>query len=308
MQADNTNALAPSHQQIGSEFSGAGITASRAVLPVDRDEVVGPEEPEDGQVKRVVDVEEPLHERVERAVAAALTVVQHQDRDGQHHAELHGGVQQVVRHERVPEDAHVEDQPQRLFPQASAVRPEAQHQQRRHAAPVPGEAHQADQADQDRFHRAGFDPVAVRHAEHHQPPRQSPDHARLALVAVVQRHKPAPVGESEPLVHVGDVGNDGKEEHPRRVFIHVPRVEEPLRHEITHRRHRDPADHVHHERDPFVRTARVDRPRDVVDGHGDDRDELDRVAVQDFVIRHARRSLCSEGLFTPPVTPPNHAC
>ena len=109
------------------------------------------ENAQDQQVQRIVDVEEPLHERVERRIRAAFAVVQRQDRDRQHHGEIQERVRQVERREQKSEDAHVEHQPQRLLPQMPAVRPKAQHQHRRRAAPVAGETHHADQADQQRL-------------------------------------------------------------------------------------------------------------------------------------------------------------
>ena len=259
-------------------------------------------------MERVVDVEEPLHERVELRIGAALAVIQHQDRDREQHGQLHCGVQQIVGQERVSEYAHVERHPQRRFPQASAVCAEAQHQQRRHAAPVAGETHHADQADQEGLRPARFDLLAVGYAQHHQAPRQGPDHARLAgIVVVVERDERVPVAESVPFDLEREVGDDREEEHPRGVFVHVSRVEEPLGHEKTHRRHGDASDDVHQDRGPPMRIAGEDRPRDVVDRHGDDRDEFDRVAVQHLIIRHAGgflllpyRILCG---FTPPFTP-----
>ena len=283
--------------------------AYRPNSPVDREQVVRFQHADEGQVERVVEVEEPLHERIELRIAAALAVVQHQDRDRQHHGQLQRGVQRFVWQERVPEDAYVEYQPQRLFPQAAAIGPEAQHQQRRHTAPVAGETHHADQADQERLRPAAFDLLAVGHAQHHQAPRQRPDHACLAaVVVVVVRDELMPAAEPVPFDLEREVGDDREEEHPHRVFVHVSRVEEPLGHEKTHRRHGDAPDDVHRDREPLVRVAGEDRPRDVVDGHGDDRDELDRVAVQYLIIRHdcgflllPYRISCG---FTPPITPP----
>lgn len=187
-----------------------------------------------------------------------------------------------------------------------AVRPEAQHQHRRRAAPVTGETHHADQADQQRLQPRAPDALRILHAEHHQPPRQRPDHARLAVEgpgvqkrdvavpdrlpdpAVVKRHERPPVAEPVPFRDIREMRDQREKEHAEHVFVHVPRVEEPLRDEEAHRRHRDAPDDVHQLRLPVQRTPGVDRPRDVVDRHGDDRDQLDRVRIQYLVAFHAR--------------------
>ena len=261
-------------------------TGFRSREVISREQVIDPEDAQDEQVQRVVDVEEPLHERVEPRIRPAFAVVQRQDRDRQHHGQLKRRIRQVFRQERVAEDAHVEHQPERLLPQMPAVRPEAQHQHRRRAAPVAAETRQADQADQQRLQPCAADALRILHAEHHQPPRQRPDHARLAVPAVVERDVPVPVGQSVPFEDVREMRDQREEKHAERVFVDVPRMEEPLRDEEAHGRHSDAPDDVHQLRLPVQRTPGIDRPRDVVDRHGDDRDQLDRVRIQYLAVLH----------------------
>ena len=238
-------------------------------------------------MQRVVDVEEPLHERIDGGIRSAFSVVQRQDRDGEHDGELHRGVQHVLRHERVREDRHVEDQPQRLPQQVPAVRPEAQHQHGRRAAPVPAIAHEADEADEKRFQPRAPDALRILHAQHRQPPRQRPDHARLAAPSVIKRDVCAPF-ESVPLERVGEVRDESEKKHAEHVLVDVPRVEEPLRDEEAHDRHGDAPNDVHQQgRRQVGIPPRIHRPRDVVDRHRDDRDELDLVRIQYLAVIHA---------------------
>ena len=69
--------------------------------------MIGFQQTEDEEMQRVVDVEEPLHERIDVRIRPALTIVQRQNRDRQHHGKLQDGVQQVVRKECVCKDRHV---------------------------------------------------------------------------------------------------------------------------------------------------------------------------------------------------------
>ena len=96
-----------------------------------------------------------------------------------------------------------------------------------------------------------------------------------------------PVGKTVPFKDVCEVRDQREKEHAERVFVDVPRVKESLRDEETHGRHGDAPDDVHQDGRPLARTSGKNRPRDVVDRHRDDRDQLDRVRIQYFAVFHA---------------------
>lgn len=108
----------------------------------------------------------------------------------------------------------------------------------------------------------------------------------LPYPAVVERDISVPVGKAVPFEDIREVRDEREEKHAERVFVDVPRVEESLRDEEAHGWHGDAPDDVHQLRLPVQRTSWIDRPRDVVDRHGDDRDQLDRVRIQYLVVLH----------------------
>ena len=84
------------------------------------------------------------------------------------------------------------------------------------------------------------------------------------------------IGEKD----IAEVRDEGEGEETERVFIYIVRIVIALSDEEAHDGTGDAPDKVHQEREQLMRIARPERPRDVVDRHCGDGDELDGVGIK----------------------------
>ena len=223
------------------------------------------------EVRGIIDVKELAH----RAPFAACAVIAAQQRDGERCAELHERIYLIYKeeiHERIHGRPHHE--PAHLLSEVSARLSHEQDRHRGHAAPVRREGDGADHKRQHELDPA-FQPRVVVDDEQHESPRERPDDARLVERPGGQRHKRD--AEAEIIREV----RDGRErEQARRVLFHIVRVVIALNDEKPHDRRRHAAEQVQQKHPPRGAVPRPERPREVVERHGEDGDALERVAAQ----------------------------
>ena len=92
---------------------------------------------------------------------------------------------------------------------------------------------------------------------------------------------------------IAEVRDEGKGEETERVLIYIARIVVALGDEEAHDGTGDAPDKVHQEREQFMRIARPERPRDMVDRHGGDGDKLDGVGIKPafLYVRHCSTSV-----------------
>ena len=88
--------------------------------------------------------------------------------------------------------------------------------------------------------------------------------------------------------------DEGEGEETEGVFIYIARIVVALGDEEAHDGTGDAPDKVHQEREQFMRVARPERPRDVVDRHRGDGDELDGVGIKAAFFHVGHKSLRRE--------------
>ena len=183
--------------------------------------------------------------------------------------EVHDGVERNIEH-----------QPERLLFQIAAVRAEGEDAERGDTAPV---ARKSDKADEEDNERDGLarQALAVHGAQHYKPPRERPHDARLVeRLPIIKRDERVPINKIVRGEEIAEVRDEGKGEETERVFIYIVRIVIALSDEETHDGTGDAPDKVHQEREQLMRIARPERPRDVVDRHRGDGDELDGVGIK----------------------------
>ena len=229
----------------------------------------------------IVEIEEPFEEFVDAGVFSALAVVAGQQRQGQRNGQLQNAVELVEReeiHDRV--ERHKKQHPPPLHLQIASVRAEGQHAQACDAAPVAREADQTDENDEKRLLQLRK-ALAVRDAQHDKPPRKRPHDARLVQDAPkVKRDERAGVHKVVGRETIRKMRNDGEQEQPEGVFMDIPRVIIALGDKIAHDGAGQTADDVHHDRQRPFGIAGEEQPRDMVDRHGKNRDQLQLIGVQ----------------------------
>ena len=231
-------------------------------------------------MQRIVEIEQPLHHAVDARIAPALPIVAAEHRQREDNAHLQQPIDHVdgkaIDH---GVDRHIDDQPESLLFQIAPVRAERQHTERRNAAPVAGEADYADQNNEQRLEPVD-DFVTVCYPQHHKTPRERPHHARLVeQTAIVERDERMPVDKVVRGIEIAKVRKKCKKEQPRGIFADIMRIMEAFGDEIAHNRAGDAADEVHQQRQRRARIAGEDSPRNVIDRHGQNGDQLDRVGV-----------------------------
>ena len=222
-------------------------------------------------MRGIIDVKKPAH----AAPFAPRAVIAPQQRDGERRAKLHECVYLIYKeeiHERVHGRPHHE--PAHLLSEVPARLPHEQDRHRGHAAPVRRERDRADHKRQ-RDLDPVFQPRVVVDDEQHQPPRERPHDARLIERPGGQRHKRDAKAEI-----IRKVRDEREREQARGVLFHIVRVVVALDDEKPHDRRRHAAEHMAHEHPPVGGVAGPERPREVVERHGEDGDALERVAAQ----------------------------
>ena len=222
-------------------------------------------------MRGIIDIKELAH----APPAAPRAVIAPQQRDGERCAELHERIYFIYKeeiHERVHGRPHHE--PAHL---AAKIAPRLSHEQDRHrghAAPV---RRKGDGADQKRQHELdpAFQPRVIVDDEQHEAPRERPHDARLVERPGGQRQKRD--AEAEIIRKVRD---EREREQTHGVFFHIVRVVIALDDEKPHDRRRHAAEQVQQKHPPRGAVPRPERPREVVERHGEDGDALERVAAQ----------------------------
>ena len=210
-----------------------------------------------------------------------MAVVHFYHRDREHDAQLKNTIDLIDGeeiHDGVERD--IENQPERLLFQIAAVRAESEDAERGDAAPV---ARESDKADENYKERDGLarQALTVRGAEHDKPPRERPHDACLVeRLPVIKRDERVPIDKIVREKDIAEVRDEGEGEKTERVFIYIARIVIALGNEKAHDGTGDASDKVHQEREQLIRVARPECPRDVVNGHGGDGDELDGVGIK----------------------------
>ena len=88
-----------------------------------------------------------------------------------------------------------------------------------------------------------------------------------------------PVDKVVRGIEIAKVRKKCKKEQPRGIFADIMRIMEAFGDEIAHDRAGDAAYEVHQQRQRRARIAGEDSPRNVIDRHGQNGDQLDRVGV-----------------------------
>ena len=247
------------------------------------------------QVQRVVDIKQPFHETVDAGAFTALAVVHFYDRDRENDAHLKNAVD-LINSEEVHDgvERNIEHQPERLLFQIAAVRAEGEDAERGDTAPV---AREGDKADEDDNERDGLarQALTVRGAEHYKPPRERPHDACLVeRLPVIKRDERVPIDKIIGEKDIAEVRDKGEGEKTEGVFIYIARIVVALGDEEAHDGTGDAPDKVHQEREQFMRVARPERPRDMVDRHGGDGDELDGVGIKPAFFHVGHKNLRRE--------------
>ena len=227
-------------------------------------------------------IEEPFHKPVHGGAFAALPVIEPQNRQRERNAHLQNAVHAVDGKEiydRIERD--IEKKPEALLFELAAVRAERHDAERGNAAPVARKAHKADKQNEQHPHCAGRDLFAFRDAQHHKTPRKRPHNARLVeRAAVVERDKGAPVDEIVREIYVAEMRDQRENKETCGILADVPRVVIPLGDAVAHDRAGDAPDEMHEQGEKFLRIPRKHRPRDVIDGHRGDGNELYGVGAE----------------------------
>ena len=131
------------------------------------------------QMQRIIQIKEPLHRTVEPRRLSPPAVIQAQQRDRQHDAQLQKSVYTIQRqkiHQRI--ERHIKQAPSDLLSGVSPVCADGKDAEGRDAAPVRWEGDDADQQDARHLHRRGK-PFAVIDPQHEKAAQQRPDHTGL---------------------------------------------------------------------------------------------------------------------------------
>ena len=150
----------------------------------------------------------------------------------------------------------------------------------RDTGPVGRERNQTNDRDRHKLRPIGK-PFAAEDRDQHDRPCQRPHHAGLVEKAAVRKGK-----ERNPEREgIRKVRDDRKEKQPAGIFPNIARIVTALRDEKPHDRRGQPADDMQRKDIPDRLCPREDRPRQVVDRHGDDRDQLELITVKPFFCR-----------------------
>ena len=224
---------------------------------------------ENEQVQRVINVEQPLHHPVDGRVFPAAAVIQRQQRDGQHHAQLQQPVQLIQRkeiHHRV--QRHIKQAPGDLLLGVAAVGADGQDAQSRNAAPVGGQGKDADEDNTRHLDTHGTSFVLTQ-PQHQQAAQQRPHHAGLVQqLPVVERDKGMRVQVVIGGQQVGKMRYHRQRQQPQGVFFAVMGMVKPLRNEKAHNGAGDPPDDMHDDRHRCRRVPGEQQPRHMVHRHG----------------------------------------
>ena len=118
--------------------------------------------------------------------------------------------------------------------------------------------------------------IEVIDAQHQEPAQQRPDDARLVEDASVGKgKKDAPADAAAKGIElIGKVRDDREQQQTQSVFLKASRVMVALGDEVAHDGTGEPSDGVHQKREGVHGVPRKEHPRDVVDCHGENREQL----------------------------------
>lgn len=147
-------------------------------------------------MERIICVEQPLHKFIDFRASSALSVIEEQERYGEHRAELYKPVYLIYRKEidngidRDPKHA-----PRYLLFRLSPVHAYRHYTERRYAAPIGRKCRGANEQGQDYLY-GHTETLILCYSQHNESPRERPYDARLIEHApVIKRDKRMPIHE-----------------------------------------------------------------------------------------------------------------
>ena len=224
---------------------------------------------------RIIDVEQPFRPP---ALFAPLTAVLREDGDGQEGEQLQNAVK-LIQKNNINRRVHQcpNNDVDRLPFEIPAVLIKEERAHHRDARPVGGKGDQTDHGERKHLYPLRETFLAVDRHQNDRP-SQGPHHARLIKDAAIRKRKKG-YAESEAI---GEMGDQGKEEQSAGVFPNAARVPAALGDEKPHDRRRQSADDMKGKHIPHRLSPGEKRPCQVIDRHGDDRDQLDLICIQVF--------------------------